>query len=115
VTSAIGLSRPAVPEQRSPLYPTNDRTCTHEYTGGSHGNWPTFEDVTVLQLLSVRTLGKALLQSLERFRAQRILTGWTSGGDGPLGGSGGGVGGSYAMFTMLSRARTRGLVDSTHT
>ena len=64
------------------------------------GTGRTFEDVTVLQLLSIRTLSKTLLERLEGFRAQRVLAGWTSNGDGGGGafrGDGSGsVGGSYA-------------------
>ena len=41
-----------------------------------------------------------LLQSLKRFRAQRILAGWTSGGNGSLSSNGGGVGGSYEVFMV---------------
>jgi len=60
------------------------------------GNISLFENVTILQFLSVRTNCKTLLQGLERFRAQRILAGWASDGDGSLSSSGGGgVGGSY--------------------
>jgi hypothetical protein len=81
----------------------------------------TFEDVAVLQLLSVRTLSKTFLQSLKSFRAQRVLAGWTSGGDGPRGFSGGGsggVGGGYERFVVSTpggsgrAVRTHGWVES---
>ena len=67
------------------------------YTGTTSGR--TFEDVAILQLLSIRTLSETLLQRLEGFRAQRILAGWTVDDDGyAFSGSGSGsgsVGGSY--------------------
>lgn len=53
-----------------------------------------------MQFLSVRTMRKLLLQSLKRFRAQRILAGWASGGDGSLSSNSGGVGGSYEVFMV---------------
>ena len=58
----------------------------------------TFEDVTILQLLSIRTMSKTLLQRLEGFRAQRILAGWTGDGGAFGSGGGGGVGGSCKRF-----------------
>jgi hypothetical protein len=73
---------------------------------GSRKNERTFENVTILQLLSVGTMRKVLLQGLERFLAQRILAAWTGSGDGSLGGSGGsvGVGRSCEAF-MVSCAK----------
>lgn len=63
-----------------------------------------------MQLLSVRALGKALFQTLKRFRAQRILAGWTGDRDGPravLGGSDGGVGRGYDTLMVCIFRRTR--------
>jgi hypothetical protein len=77
----------------------SDRCWTHVYEHSLDRR--TFEDVTILQLLSVRTLSKTLLQTLKSFRAQRILAGWAGDGDRPRGAfsgsGGGGVGGSYDM------------------
>jgi hypothetical protein len=77
--------------------------------------WRTFEDVAILQLLSIRTLSKTLLQRLEGFRAQRILAGWTSDGDGGggafCGGGSGSVDGSYETF--VAPVSTSGRVSET--
>lgn len=64
------------------------------YTGTASGR--TFEDIAILQLLSIRTLSETLFQRLEGFRAQRILAGWTvdDGGCAFSGGGSGMIGGS---------------------
>jgi hypothetical protein len=83
--------------------------------------WRTFEDVAILQLLSIRTLSKTLLQRLEGFRAQRILAGWTSDGDGGggafCGGGSGSVDGSYETFVapVSTSGRVSETWESTHT
>jgi len=72
----------------------------------------TFEDVTIFQLLPLRTLSKTLLQRLEGFRAQRILTGWTGDDGGALSGGGSGsVGGSYERFRGVVNVSTLGRVS----
>jgi len=58
-------------------------------------NIPLFENVTILQFLSVRTLGETFLQALNGFRVQGVLAGWTVNERGALGGSSDGVGGRH--------------------
>jgi hypothetical protein len=112
VTFAAGPSRPAAREQHSPLIAVGWHVYKHSQ------DWRTFEDVTILQLLSVRTLSKTLLQSLKSFRAQRILAGWASGGDGPRGafsgGGGGSVSGSYERFVVSTPCGIRDTGQHAH-
>jgi hypothetical protein len=74
-------------------------TSYEKHTQDSDRTGRTFEDVAILQLLSIRTLSKTLLQHLEGLRAQRVLAGWTSDGDGGggafCGGGCGDVDGGY--------------------